>query len=456
MQVTETLSQGLKRSFAVVLPMSDLQTRLDTQLNDMKDKVRINGFRPGKVPVAHLRRVYGRSVMGEVVQGALDEANKKIVSDNNLRLALAPKIDFPGGDKDVEQALEARGDLAFTVNLEILPKIDVGAFDDVALERPVAAVTDDEVDTVITRMANQNRVFTPKTGGAPVAGKGDKVAVDYVGTIAGEAFEGGTGENVDLILGSDTFIPGFESQIEGIKQGETRTIDVTFPENYAAPKLAGQAAQFVVTAKVVSVPDELVVDDAFAKNFGFDELAKLKEAIRGNLTEQYARMSRDKVKRALLDALDKRYSFDLPEGLVEQEFESIWKQVQGERQESGKSFEDEGTTEETQRADYRRIAERRVRLGLLLAEVGDKAEVKVSDEEVTKALIERARSYPGQEKMIWDHYRKNPEALAEIRAPLYEEKVVDHIIGLAKVTDKPVAKDDLYKMAEADEAGAAG
>jgi trigger factor len=445
MQVTETSSAGLKREYKVVLQAKELAAKLDTQLADLKDKVRLNGFRPGKVPVAHLKRVYGRSIMGDVVQEAVTEANRKIVEENALRLALEPRFDFPGGQSEMEKVMEAKGDLAFTVAFETLPKVDVGSFDDVKLERLVADVPETEVEQVLDRMASQNRTYTPKEGAAE---KGDKLTVDFVGKIGGEPFEGGSGTDVDVILGSNTFIPGFEDQVLGMKAGESRAISVRFPDNYLAPNLAGKDATFDVRAKTVAAPGELAIDGAFAKGFNFDSLDAMKAAIRGNLESEWGRASREKLKRALLDALDQKYSFELPAGLVDQEFEGIWKQVEADQQQSGKSFADEGTTEDEARADYRRIAERRVRLGLLLAEVGEKAGVKVDDNEVTQALVQRARAFPGQEQAVWEHYRKNPQALAELRAPIFEDKVVDHIIAEAKVTDRKVDKDELFRMEE--------
>ncbi len=447
MQVTETLSQGLKRAYKVVLPAGDLASRLDTQLAEMKDKAKINGFRPGKVPVAHLRKIYGKSVMADVVQNAVNEVNRKIVDDNGFRLAGEPKIAFPEDRAEVEKALEAQGDLAYTVDIEVLPKFELGTFDDIALEKPVFAVPDSEVDEALTRMAERNRAFTPREDGG-AAQNGDRVTIDFAGKLGDELFEGGSGTDHELVLGSGSFIPGFEAQLEGVKAGEARKVTVTFPADYGAANLAGKEAIFDVTAKAVAAPGEIKIDDEFAKGFGLEGLDKLKEAIRGNIEGEFTKMSREKLKRGLLDALDKRYSFDLPEGLVEQEFQGIWQQVETEQKRSGKTFVDEGTTEEAARADYRKIAERRVRLGLLLAEVGEKSEVKVTDDEISAALVERVRQFPGQEKAVWDYYRNNADALASIRAPLYEEKVVDFIIGKAKVTEKSVSKEELMKQDE--------
>ncbi len=447
MQVTETLSQGLKREYSILLSASDLASRLDGQLAEMKQKVRINGFRPGKVPVAHLKRVYGRSVMADVVQEAITAVNKQIVDDNGLRLAQEPKVELPTDQATIEAALEARGDLNFKVALEVLPKFEVADFSGLSLERPVADVTDEDVDSALGRLSESRRTYTDKPEGAH-AEKHDRVTVDFIGRIKGEPFEGGTSENIEVVLGSNTFIPGFEEQLTGVKAGEKRDVEATFPEAYVNRVLAGQKAQFEVTVKSVATPDAFAMDDEFAKGLGMENLEKLKETIKARIGDDYARASREKLKRQLLDQLDQRYSFELPEGLVNQEFDQIWRQVEVEQKASGRSFADEDTTEETARADYRRIAERRVRLGLLLAEVGAKADVKITDEEMTGALIARARAYPGQEKQIWEYYRNNQQALAELRAPIYEEKVVDHIVSQAKVEDRKVSKEELLKADE--------
>ncbi len=452
MQVTETLSQGLKREYDIVLSASDLSSRLEAQLADLKTKVKINGFRPGKVPLAHLRRVYGRSVMTDIMQDAINAANKQIVDDNQLRLAQEPKIELPTDKEAIEAALDARGDLNFKVALEVLPKFEVGEFSDIELERPVADVEESEVELTLQRLAQDRRVYADKPEGAK-AENFDRVTVDFVGTIAGEPFEGGTSQGIEVVIGSNTFIPGFEEHLLGAVAGERRAVQATFPEAYAVRKLAGQKADFDVTVKAVAAPEPFAIDDEFAKSLGAESLDQIKQTLRERIGADYARASREKVKRKLLDALAARYSFEVPEGLVSQEFASIWSQVEREQKASGRTFADENTTEEAARAEYLGIAERRVRLGLLLAEVGAKADVKISDEEMTQALVARARAYPGQEKQVWDFYRNNQQALAELRAPIYEEKVVDHSLALAKVEDrKPTAKELL--QADDDEAPA--
>ncbi len=457
MQVTQIHAEGLKREFEIVLPAQDLASRLNGQLDEMAAKANIKGFRPGKVPVAHLKRVYGRQVMAEVLQTAIGEARTKMIEDNKLRIAGEPKFDLDGGGEDeqvLERALALKGDLKFKVALEVLPKVEVGALDDLAIEKLVADVPDEEVDRFIAMIADQQRAYAPKGEGHP-AEKGDKVTVDFVGRIADETFEGGSGEGVDLVLGSNSFIPGFEDQLVGMGTGEHRTVSVTFPKDYGSPALAGKAANFGVTLKSIAAPADLAIDDEFAKGFGMEGLDKLKETVRGNIEREYGSASRAKWKRGLLDTLDKRYDFDLPQGLVDQEFEQIWKQVQAEQVQTKKSFEDEGTTEEAARADYRKIAERRVRLGLVLAEIGEEAGVKVTQEEMTQALMERVRQYPGEEKQIYDFFRNNPQMMAQIQAPIFEDKVVDHIVSKAKVTERKVSKEELTKLDEDETAEAA-
>jgi trigger factor len=447
MQVTETRSEGLKREFQVVLPLAELEERLTSELTTLKDRVQLKGFRPGKVPVAHLRRVYGRSVMADVVQNAVTEANRKIVGENGLKLAQEPRIEFPENKDEVAKAMDAKADLAFTVALEVLPSFELADLSDVSVKKQVTTVPDEEVDQAIERMAKQSRPFQPKGEGAEAA-EGDRVTVDFTGTIDGEPFQGGSAQDITVEIGSGSFIPGFEDQLVGAKAGESRTVNVTFPENYGAAHLAGKAAVFEVTVKDIQTPGDVTIDDELAKSFGMESLDKLRDAVRGAIQRDYDAQSRRKLKKELLDALDAKYAFDLPQGLVDQEFAAVWSQVEADLKNNGKTFADEGTTEEEARAEYRRIAERRVRLGLVLAQVGEKADIKVSDDEVTQALVERVRQYPGQEKQVWEFYRKNPQALAEIRAPLFEEKVVDHVLGQVNVAEEPVSKDELFRDEE--------
>ncbi len=449
MQATQTNSEGLKREFKVVVPASELETRLVNELNALKDKVRINGFRPGKVPMTHMRRTYGRQVMVDIVQNAVNEANQQIVSENNLRLAMEPKVNLPEAREDVDAVIDAKADLSYTVALEILPTFEIADVSGVELEREVAEVTDAELDDALTRMAKQNRTFTARAEGE-AAGDGDRVTINFVGKIDGEAFPGGSGDDVPVEIGSGSFIPGFEEQLVGVKAGDEKVVTATFPEDYQAAHLAGKTAEFDVKVISVEAGGEALVNDELGKSFGMDDLEALRNALRERIGVDFQAQSRRKVKRKLLDALDKLYSFELPPTLVQQEFDGVWQGVTAEMAQASRSFEDEGTTEEAAREEYKGIAERRVRLGLVLAEIGDKAEIKITEDELTRALVDRARQFPGQEKMVWDFYQKNPQALAELRAPIFEEKVVDHLLGQAKVVDKTVSKEELFKEDEED------
>ena len=447
MQVTQTHSDGLKREFKIVVPASDLEARLDSRVSEIKDSVRLNGFRPGKVPPAHLKKIYGRSLMAEAIEALVRETNAKIVTDNGFKLAMEPKVTLPESKEEIENVFAGQSDLSYTVALEVLPPITLADFKGVKIERPVAEVTQAEIDEAVSRIASQNRPYAAKADGTKVA-NGDRVTVAYTGKIDGEAFEGGAGDDIVVNVGSNTFIPGFEEQLIGLAAGEPRTVKVRFPNNYLAEKLAGKDAEFEVTAKAIEAPGEIVVDDAFAKSLGLESLDKLKDAIKDRLTREHAAASRQKLKRVLLDRLDELHKFDAPPTMVEDEFNNVWRTVLSDLESQNKSFADEGTTEEKAKVEYRAIADRRVRLGLVLAEIGEKNNIKVTDEELSRAAAERARQFPGQEQQVWEYYRKNPQALASLRAPIYEDKVVDFIVELATVTDKPVSREDLFREDE--------
>ena len=447
MQVTETVSEGLKRELKIIVPAAVLNDKLDAKLNDMRGKVQIKGFRPGKVPVAHLKRLAGRQEMAQIIDATIGESIRQVVADRNERPALNPDVAL-AADADVERIVSGEADLAFTAAYELLPTFELVDWSTIELERPVAVVEDAEVDEQLTRIAEGSRSFSDKEEGAEAV-SGDKLTIDFVGTVDGATFEGGSAEGVDLVLGSGQFIPGFEDQLTGAKVGDRKTVSVTFPDDYQAEHLAGKAAEFDVTVQGVSAPGELVLDDEFAKKLGIESFDKLKEAIRGQLESRNAGASRAKLKRQLLDKLDALYTFDLPEKLVESEFDQIWKQAVDTLEREKKTFADEETTEEEAKVEYRRIAVRRVRLGLVLSNVGEENKVEVTDQEVSQALVERARQFPGQEREVFEYYKNTPMALATLRAPIFEEKVVDYIISLAKVTEAPVAKDALLAEPEA-------
>jgi trigger factor len=444
MQVTETLAEGLKHEFKVSVPASDLDAKADAKLVDLKDKVRINGFRPGKVPVSHLKKVYGRSVMAETIDQTIRDTNTQIFTDRGFRLATEPKITMPTETKEVEELLAGKSDLTYTVAIEVVPTIQLADFKTFSVEKPVVDVTDAEVDEAIKRIADNNRPYAAKADGAK-AENGDRVTISFKGSINGELFDGGTGEGIPVVIGAGQFIPGFEEQLVGIGAGETRTLKVSFPKNYASEKLAGQPAEFETTATLIEAPGETKIDDEFAKSLGLESLDKLKEAARERLVAEFAGATRQRVKRALLDRLDDSHKFEAPPSLIEEEFNLMWNSIKAEMESSGKTFADEDTTEEAAKDEYKKIADRRVRLGLVLSEIGEKNKITVTDDEVSRAVIERARSMPGREKEVWDYYRNNANALAQLRAPIYEDKVVDFILELANVTEKKVSREDLFK-----------
>ena len=444
MQVTETLSEGLKREFKVVVPAAELDAKVNARLGELKDRVRINGFRPGKVPVAHLKRVYGRSAMAEVIEATVRDTSNQIVSERGFKLAAEPKVTLPSEAAAVEKLIAGESDLDYTMAVEIVPPIELADFKTIKLTRPTSEVTDAELDEAVARISEQNRPYT-KRGEGEKAAKDDRVVISFAGTVDGKPFEGGTGDDSVVLIGSNTFIPGFEDQLIGITPEETRTLKVTFPTQYPKEDLAGKAAEFVVTAKSIETPGAVQVDDEFAKSLGLESLAKLRDAVKDRLAREHVSVSRQKVKRALLDELDTRHKFEPPPSLVEEEFNRVWKSVLTEMENEKKTFADEGTTEEKAKAEYQAIAERRVRLGLVLAEIGEKNKISVTDDEMNRAVMEHVRQFPGQEQRVWDYYRQNPQALAGLRAPIYEEKVIDFLLELATVTEKKVTREELYK-----------
>ncbi|PZF75125.1 trigger factor [Aestuariivirga litoralis] len=448
MQVTETHSAGLKREYKVVVGQAELDKELNAKLADMSKRANIKGFRPGKVPVAHLRRVYGKSAMAEVLQDAVDSRSKQLLEEKNLKPAYQPEVKLPTDEAEIAAVMDGKGDLAFTMALEVIPDFEVKDHSGLSLTRHVVEVAEDQIDETLKRIASQSKNFDEKQAAAE---KGDRVTINFVGTIDGKAFDGGTAEDVALEIGSGQFIPGFEDQLIGAKAGDEVTVKVSFPADYGVAELAGKPAEFATKVTKVEGAKEAAIDEDFAKKMGFEDLAKLRDTVKQSMGAEFAQMSAMKLKRDVLDALDKEYAFELPEKLVEAEFNGIWNALQGEMTRSGKSFADEGTTEEEARKEYRAIAERRVRLGLVLGRMGEKQGVVVSEQELQNALMNRMRQFPGQEKMVIDYYRRNPGAMMELRGPIFEQKVVDGIVATAKVDEKTVTKDELQKMVEDEE-----
>jgi trigger factor len=447
MQVTENVSDGLRREFDVKVPAAALEARVVERLGELKDRVRINGFRPGKVPLAHLKKLYGRSVMVETIETVVREMNAKIVDERGLKLAMEPKVTMPQEAVEVEKVLEGKSDLAYRLALEVLPKIELADFSNIKLERLVAEVTEPEIDAALQKIAEETKPYTPKGEGGQVE-NGDRAMINFTGKIDGTPFEGGSGQDVGVNVGSATFIPGFEEQLIGMTVGESRLVKVTFPSNYTSAQLAGKDAEFEVTVKSIDAAGTVTIDEEFAKSLGLESLAKLRETLKGRLQQEHTSQGRQKLKRKLLDQLDQLHQFAGPPTLIEEEFKNVWTVVENDLKAQGRTFADEGTTEEKAREEYHAIAERRVRLGLVLAEIGERNSIQVSDDELSRDIVERTRQFPGREQEIWDYYRKNPSALASIRAPLFEEKVVDFILELAKVTEKRVSREELFQEDE--------
>ncbi|HTN60955.1 MAG TPA: trigger factor [Devosia sp.] len=450
MQVTETLNEGLKRKLSVTIPAQDLVSRLDVKLDELKGQANIKGFRPGKVPTTYLKKVYGRSAMSEVMQDAINATVSETLEGRSERAAAQPKVDLPGDQAIINEVLDGKADLAFEVEYEVLPPVKLMELKGVKLNRPVVDVTDEEVDAEVKRVFAQNRGYEDK-GDEGVVEDGDRLGLSFVGKIAGKPFDGGTSDHAHLTVGSGEFIPGFEEQLVGMKKGESREVKVTFPKDYQSEELAGKKAVFDVTVLHVDGPNAGELDDEFAKKLGLDDVAALRNAVKEQMQSALASMGRQHVKRQILDALDEGHKFDVPQQLVDAEFETIWNRVKHEVEAHGRSFEDEGTTEDAAKEQYRTIAERRVRLGLVVAEIGNVNNVDVTEEEHQQALIAEVRRFPGQEQQVYDYYRKNPQALAGLRAPVFENKVVDYVAELAEQTDKPMSRAELTKLIQADE-----
>ena len=451
MQITETLNEGLKREIKVVVPKTDLAQKMNERLANAKDRIKLNGFRPGKVPLSYLKQTYGRSFMAEVVNEILNEAPKNVLADRGEKAAMTPRVEMSEDEKEAEKVLAGEQDFEFTLNYEVVPAFEIKDLSALKIEREVVEVPETEIDEQVRNVAKSAQTYAEKKG---KAADGDRVTMDYLGKVDGVAFDGGAAEDATLVLGSGQFIPGFEDQLVGAKAGDSKIITVTFPDPYGAEHLAGKEATFDITVKKVEAPEELVINDETAKALGLTDLEHLKKVVRDQIENQFGSITRQRVKRKLLDLLDGEYKFETPQGMVEAEFNNIWTQVSMELQQAGKTFEDEDTTEEKAREEYTTLAERRVRLGLVLSAIGEEAGIVVTDEETQRALYDQVRQYRGQEQQVLEYFQKNPDAIAGLRAPIFEEKVVDHILGKINVTDKSVTKEEIMALEAAEEEGA--
>ena len=440
MQVTETLKNGLKRAYTITVTASELDAKVHEKLLEAQPDVEIKGFRKGKVPLAILKKQFGQRLMGDAMQDAIDGAMKAHFDSTGDRPAMQPDVKMQGGETWKEGH-----DVVVEMSYEALPPIPDMDSSKIKLDRLSVKADDASVDEALQNLASSSQVFEDKPK-AKKAKSGDQVVIDFKGSVDGEAFEGGAGEDYPLVLGSNSFIPGFEEQLIGAKAGEEVSVNVNFPAEYGAKHLAGKAAVFACTVKAVKEPKAAALNDELAKKYGAEDLAALKGQIAGRLEAEYAGAARAVLKRALLDQLDKMVKFDLPSALVDAEAGQIAHQLWHEENPDvqGHDHAHVETTEE-----HKTLAERRVRLGLVLAEVGRKAEVTVTDAEMTQAVLAQARQYPGQERAYFDFVQKNPQMQQQLRAPIFEDKVVDFIVAGAKVTDKVVSKEALQKLVEA-------
>jgi len=440
MQITETVSEGLRREYKIVVGAADLDKRLTGKIEEIKPRLSLKGFRPGKAPVSYLKKTFGKSMMGEIVEAAVNEGSQKAVTDNSLKVAFPPRVEPIG---DVQAVVDGKADLEFKVVVDLMPDFDLADVSQLKIERLTADVTDSDIDDSIKRLAEQARTYSAR-GEGEAAEKGDAVLMDFVGRVDGEEFAGGKAEDFNLVLGSGQLIAGFEDQLLGSKAGEEREVNVTFPDDYPDDKLKSKAAVFSVKVKQIKKPDELVIDDTLAKNLGVDSLGTLKERVRDQLKRDFTAASRLHMKRRILDALDEKHAFPLPPTMVEGEFNGIWRQVEAELKRDGKTAEDEGKSEEELKKEYHDIAERRVRLGLVLARIGEQNGLTIGNDEVQRAVAARARQFPGQEQQVFEYYARNAQAQAEVRAPIFEDKVVDFIAELAEITDRKVDRETLF------------
>ena len=439
MQVTETLSDGLRRAYAVVVPAATIEGKRAKRLAAVAKDMRLPGFRPGKIPANLVRQRFGGAVMAEVLEESVNDATQQVLSDRGLRSAGQPKVELTGA---VDPAAATASDLAFTVELELLPEITPPELGDLSLTRLVATPSEATVDKALSEIAVRQRTLTPVEEARPAA-LGDVLTVDFAGKVDGVPFEGGTGKDMDVELGGSGFIPGFSEGMVGMSAGEAKTIDVTFPVEYGVATLAGKPATFEIAVKAIKTAHVPPVDDELGKTLGFEGLDEVKRLITAQVQREYDQLSRMRLKRELLDQLAARTHFPVPETMVESEFSAIWQRIEADRKDGKLDAEDADKDEPTLRAEYRAIAERRVRLGLLLSEIGRAANVTVGNDEMTRAMRQEAGRYPGQEQQVVEFFRKNPQAVENLRGPIFEEKVVDYVLGQARVEERSVTPEEL-------------
>jgi len=440
MQVTETSSEGLRREFSVVVPKEDIAGRMNARLTEVGASVNVPGFRPGKVPLAVLKKRYGDAVRGEILEQTIQDTVQKTMEEKELRPAMEPKIDLVTFEDGV--------DLEYKITVEVIPEIAPIDFGAIELEKLTAEIPDDDVEQSMKRLAEQQTKFAAEEGRA--AASGDQVVMNFVGKIDGEAFDGGSADGMELELGSGRFIPRFEDQLIGAKAGEKKEVNVTFPDDYQAENLKSKSAAFDVEVTEFRTPAAVEINDAFATSMGAENLDPLKTMVRDQIGNEYTQVSRARLKKELLDQLAEKADFEVPPGMLYEEFDSIWKQLEEAKEKDQLDEDDKGKSDDELRERYREIAARRTRLGLLLSEIGRANNLTVSQDDLNRAMAEQAQRFPGQEAMVMKYYQENPQAMQELQAPIFEEKIIDYVLELAKVTERAVSTEELLADPEQD------
>ena len=443
MQVTETSNEGLKREYTVVIPKEDIDGRMSERLAEVGTTVNVPGFRPGKVPLAILKKRFGDAVRGEILEKTIQDSIQNTMDEKDLRPAMEPKVDLV--------TFEDGTDLEYKLTVEVIPDIEPIDFGTIELERLIADVPDDDVQTSMERLAEQQKTYAEEEGRA--AEEGDQLLMNFLGRIDGETFDGGAAEGMELVLGSGQFIPGFEEQLVGTKAGDKKMVNVDFPSDYGAENLAGKAAEFEVDVSEVRAPAKVEIDEEFAKSMGAEDLTALQSMVRDQIGSEYTQISRGRLKRELLDKLSDTADFEVPPGMLEDEFQNIWKQLEEAKEQDRLDEDDKGKSDEELEERYRGIAARRIRLGLLLSEIGRVNNLTVSQDDLNRAMAEQAQRFPGQEAQVMQFYQENPQAMQELQAPIFEEKIVDYILELAKVTERTVSIEELLADPDGEGAG---
>ena len=448
MKITEKENNGLKRKYEVVITAADIDAKIDVEILEVQKTVKMQGFRPGKAPVSLLKKLHGKNLLGKILEETINKTSAEVLKEKGDRPATQPKIEVV--------SFEDGADLVYSMELEVVPDFDLPDLAKIKLERLVVNVDKKQIDDAVKNIASGQKDYK-KAAKTTKAADGDAVLIDYVGSVDGEEFEGGTAEGAQLVLGSNTFIPGYEEQLVGVKAGDKKDVVVTFPEGYQSENLAGKEAVFKVTVLEVQKPAAVKVDDELAKRLGLEDLDGLKNAVKGQIENEHSGLSRTHIKRALLDVLSDAVDFEVPSNMLEMENEQIMQQIKMDMHRQAVETNPDAKPEDTEepsdevKEEYKDIALRRVRLGLLLSEIGSKNDIQVGQDEITRAISAEARKYPGQEQQVFEYFQKDPNALAQMKAPLYEEKVVDFILELAKITEKKVSSDEMIAIIEAED-----